>query len=328
MAEPVSLTTDQITAFVQLARQGSLRRAADELLISEQGLRNRLITLEQRLGASLYRKARGPRRGLLLTQAGERFLPHAIAFLERAAELSSIFSDTSGTREVNVVGSQYLITYVLLDAVREFHRDHPNIQVRLSARTERDIDHALRASTEYALGIAAPYEASTDLRYEHLFAMDWSVIVPRTHRLARRRTVRLRDLTSEPLIVYERGSTGRQHIIEAFQRQDLAPHVELEATTTDLVVRMVEAGLGVALVPLLPSGAVTAGRRVHLLKPLDAVRPIDSGLLFRKHENLSEAARTFVSFIKAAVARPRLAARQVRIRTARQLASRPAADRQ
>src|SRR5262245_36879634 len=78
----------------------------------------------------------------------------------------------------------------------------------------------------------------------------------------RRSNTKLADIVPFPLIMYERGSTGRQHVAEAFQRRGLSPHVEIEATNTDLIVRMVEAGLGVAVVPLHPSGAVTRGRRV------------------------------------------------------------------
>ena len=58
-AETPSLSTDQLSAFVELARLGSLRAAAARLVISEQGLRNRLLALEQRLGVQLYRKSRG-----------------------------------------------------------------------------------------------------------------------------------------------------------------------------------------------------------------------------------------------------------------------------
>src|SRR6267154_1237670 len=86
-----SLSTDQVAAFVELARQGSLRGAAEVLLISEQGLRNRLVALEKRLKVELYRKARGVKRGNPLTREGQRFLPHAVAFLERACELTELF---------------------------------------------------------------------------------------------------------------------------------------------------------------------------------------------------------------------------------------------
>jgi DNA-binding transcriptional LysR family regulator len=97
--------------------------------------------------------------------------------------------------------------------------------------------------------------------------------------------------------MYERGSTGRQHVAEAFQRLSLAPHVEMEATNTDLLVRMVEAGLGVAVVPLHPSGAVTRGRRVTIHPLGRQVRPIDSGILLRGRGQLPEPDTKLLEFL-------------------------------
>jgi DNA-binding transcriptional LysR family regulator len=292
-----SLSTDQVNAFVELARQGSLRAAAETLFISEQGVRSRLLALEARLGVELYRKSRGLRRRTPLTREGEQFLPHAEAFLERAAHLCGLFSEEQRTQELHVVASQYLIAYVLIDAVRRFHRAFPEIHVRLSARTEHEIEEALLGSLEFSFGVAAPYESSPELVYRHLFSMHWSLITPPRHPLARRRSVRLAQIVPYPLIMYERGSTGRQHVAEAFQRLGLAPHVEIEATNTDLIVRMVEAGLGVAVVPLHPSGAVTRGRRVTIHTLGRQVRPIDSGVLLRRNERLPAASIKLLDFL-------------------------------
>ena len=77
MPAVVSLSTDQIAAFVELSRQGTLRGVASVLHITEQGVRNRLVSLETRLKVQLYRKQRGPRRMQPLTEDGHRFLPHA-----------------------------------------------------------------------------------------------------------------------------------------------------------------------------------------------------------------------------------------------------------
>src|SRR5262245_56763348 len=101
-ADVPSLSTDQVAAFVELARQGSLRRAAEVLLISEQGLRNRLVALEERLKVELYRKGRGLKRGTPLTQEGNRFLPHATAFLGRAVDLTDLFAGADARRVIHV----------------------------------------------------------------------------------------------------------------------------------------------------------------------------------------------------------------------------------
>jgi DNA-binding transcriptional LysR family regulator len=292
-----SLSTDQVAAFVELARQGSLRRAAEVLVISEQGLRNRLVALERRLKVELYRKARGTKRATPLTQHGRRFLPHAVAFLERACALGELFAASDSRRIIHVAATQYLILYVMVDTVRRFHEAFPHIQVRLSNRIEAEIETDLLNDPELEIGLAAPYETSSALEYTHLFSMEWSVITPPRHPLLTNQRLQLRHLVNLPLILFERGSTGRQHVIDAFHGQGLSPRVDMEATNTEIIVRMVEAGLGVSIVPLMASGAVTRGRKVAIRGLGHQIRPIHSGILARRGEQLSAAARTFVNFL-------------------------------
>ncbi len=293
-----ALSTDQIAAFVELSRQGQIRAAAAVLGITEQGLRNRLLTLEQRLGVELYRKSRGARRSALLTDQGRRFLPHAIGFLERAKELCRTVDVESGAQEIRLASSQYLIRYLLIDILKEFRKAAPAIHVRISTMNELEVEERLRNDPEVSIGVAAPYEPSPDLDYHELFAMSWSLITPPKHPLAARRRVRLQDLADRPLIIYERGSTGRQHILDAFHESAIAPQVAMETTSTETIVSMVEAGLGIAIVPLLPSGAVTRGRRVQARRLDASIRPIHSGILVRRGERLSAASSRLLDFIR------------------------------
>jgi DNA-binding transcriptional LysR family regulator len=292
-----SLTTDQVAAFVELAFQGSLRAAAEKLHITEQGLRNRLLSLEQRLQVQLYRKQRGIRRDMPLTAHGKLFLPHARAFLERARDLTELFGAEREPREVHVVASQYLILYVLIDAVRRFHAAYPGIQVRLTTRIEDEVGLTLLKEPEVALGVAAPYEMLPELEYRHLFSMNWSLITPPGHPLLRVKRLSLAKLAKQPLIFFERGSTGRQHVMDAFHEQDLSPHIDMEVTNTEIIIRMVEAGLGVSIVPLLDSGVVTRGRKIGIRSLGGAIRPILSGILTRRGENLAAAGRAFLNFV-------------------------------
>ena len=297
-SELPSLSTDQVAAFVEVARAGSLHAAAEALHLTEQGVRNRLIALEARLKVELYHKRRGPRRGSPLTRSGELFLPHAVAFLDRARRLGDLFVGGEGPSEIRVAATQYLTLYVLLDAIREFHAAFPDIRVRLSTRTERDIEDALLRDPELNFGVAAPYEAGTDLDYEHLFSLEWGLIAPAKHPLLRRKDLALEHLVGEPLILFEQGSTGRQHVLDAFRGLGLTPRVDMEATTTGIVVKMVEAGLGVSLVPLMPNGAVTRGTPVGARPLPGQIRPIHSGILTRRGEKPSPAAEAFIRFLR------------------------------
>jgi DNA-binding transcriptional LysR family regulator len=293
-----SLSTDQVAAFVELSRAGSLRTAAATLHLTEQGVRNRLIALESRLKIELYHKQRGPRLRSPLTRQGQLFLPHALAFLERAQRLADLFAGNEGPSEVRVAATQYLTLYVLLDAIRAFHKAYPSIRVRLSTRTERDIEDALLRDPDLSLGLAAPYEAGSELDYEHLFSLDWGLIAPPGHPLLKKRGLKLEHLVGVPLIVFEQGSTGRQHVLDAFRGLGLTPRVDMEATTTGIVVKMVEAGLGVSLVPLMPNGSVTRGVKVAARSLVGQIRPIHSGILTRRGEKPPPAAEAFIRFLR------------------------------
>lgn len=293
------LSTDQVAALIALGREGSLRRAAETLSISEQGLRNRLLILEERLGVELYIKSRGPRTRSPLTSNGRRLLSHATRFMEQAQHLSALFRAEEEPKVIHVAATQYLILYLLIDAVREFHRRFPQIRVRLSSRIEEEIEEELLSESDIEMGVAAPYDPSSLLEYRHVFTMHWSLITPRGHPLLQRQRIRLRDLKDQPLILFERGSTGRQHVMEAFREQGLSPRVEMETTNTEIIVRMVEAGLGVSLVPLPSNGSVTKGRKVGIRTLGETIRPIQSGILMRTDETLSQSAKQFADFICA-----------------------------
>jgi DNA-binding transcriptional LysR family regulator len=145
--------------------------------------------------------------------------------------------------------------------------------------------------------VAAPYETSADLQYLHLFSMDWSLIAPPRHPLLRKRSLTLADLEDQPLILFERGSTGRQHVMDAFHGGGLSPRVDTETTNTEIIIRMVESGLGVSIVPLMSSGVVTRGHRVGVRSLGDQIRPIHSGVLIRRDDPLSPASRAFIDFL-------------------------------
>ncbi len=293
------LSTDQVAAFVELARQGQIRSTASVLGITEQGVRNRLLTLEAQLGVELYRKSRGPRRSAVLTDNGRRFLPHALAFLERAVELCQAVDLETGTQEIRVAASQYLTRYVLIDVLQAFRTQAPDIHVRVSTMNEREVEDAVLSDPDVAFGLAAPYESSPQLVYHHLFGMTWRLICPRRHPLAASSAVRLEALADLPLILYERGSTGRQHVLDAFHERHLAPRVALETTSTETIVSMVEAGLGVSIVPLLPNGVITRGRRVEVRPMADTIRPILSGVLLRRGETPVRGAARLLEFTKS-----------------------------
>ena len=166
------------------------------------------------------------------------------------------------------------------------------------------IEDALINDPTLAFGFCAPHEPASDLLYTHVFSMAWCLITPPDHPLVCHNRIRLADLVDQPLILFERGSTGREHIMDAFREQHLSPRVEMELSTTEIIVRMVEAGLGVAIVPLLPNGIVTRNRTVEVRKLGKKIRRIQSGILARKGGRHSNAVTALIQFIRESMSGP------------------------
>jgi DNA-binding transcriptional LysR family regulator len=294
-----SISIEQVGAFVQLAESGSLSAAARVLNLSAEGMRNRLVALEERVGVELYEKEMR-RRGLVtLTPAGRLFLRKAVQFLEGAQTLTQLFEPGRRQQDLLIAASQYLTYYVLIDVVRIFRLEFPFINVRLLTRTEQQILTSIQSGSEVSMGICAPLDFPADVVCDSWFSLNWFLVAPHGHRLLAASSVSLTDIVGEPLILFEPGSTGRQHVLEAFSRCALTPHIVMEATSTQIVVRMVEAGLGVAVVPLLPSGAVTRGVNVGYVPLSDDVRSIDTCILSRKGCPADIASEKFQAFLRS-----------------------------
>jgi len=173
--------------------------------------------------------------------------------------------------------------------------------VRLTTLSETGVENAVLRNPDIAFGVAAPYERSPGLDYSELFAMNWSFIAPPGHAMLKQKDIQLEQLVGEPLILFERGSTGRQHIMDGFHDRGLSPTIAMETTNTEIVVRMVEAGMGVSVVPLLNDGRVTRGRQVEVRSLGHQVRAIHSGILTRPGDPLSSASQAFLEMVRQQV---------------------------
>lgn len=290
---------DLVVAFIALVQVGSLSAVAQNLGLSPALLQSRIQELESRIGARLLSVVPGLPDRVEPTGHGRLLLPRAMTYIEHAQHLTQGLNAPLPQRELRIVASHYLSTYLLIDRLRDFKQSRPDVAVRLSVRTEIQILSALTQDPGCTLGFCAPIEIPNTLHYRPWFMMDWSLVVPHGHRFASADAVSLTDLVHEPLITFEQGSTGRQHVIDAFRSVGLQPVIGTQATTTALIVQMIDAGLGIAVLPLLPSGKVTRNLNVSVIPLVDQVRPIESGVLMRSEWANDSLAKDFIEFVLA-----------------------------
>jgi LysR family cys regulon transcriptional activator len=297
------LSTEQIAAFVELARLGSLNLAAESLHLSAEGLRGRILALENLLGTTLYEKARGRRSDVKLTASGRRFLQKAVRFLDQAHELTRLFEPRAPVKEIQLIGSHYLMAYVLVDAVREFRQTQPDYMVRLSTRAESQVLALLLGESQCAIGACTPTEFPRSLHYYPWRAVGWSLAVPRDHQWANASAVSLAEIASQPLIVFERASAGRLHVLETFFALGLEPSICMEATSTPLILSAVNARLGISIIPTPSSPAPLRGLDVAVVPISDPIRPIETGLYVRSEWQDEPGVRALLELLLSPAAR-------------------------
>lgn len=232
-----------LRSFYAVGRYGSVTAAAKALHVSQPTVTTQVRALEEGYGVELLHRSG---RRVALTPAGETLYAmaqrmfsseqEAIDYLKESAGL------TTGLIRVGAVGPLHAI-----EIVAAFHQRYPglNVSVRLgnSEDTVRDL---LAYQTDVA--VLAQYEADPKLYYVPYRRHPLVIIVPASHRLARRRSIRIEDLRDEPMIMREPGSTTRKALEAAMRAHHVVPRYSLEIGSREAVREAVILGLGIAAV--------------------------------------------------------------------------------
>ena len=236
----------QITSFVEIARTGNLSRAAEALFLTQPALTSRLQALEREIGSALF--VRTP-RGMRLTEAGRAFLPFAERALETVAEGRRLVVEIErgGAGELAIGAAPAVSTYVLPALLKEFHEAHPH--VRLSVRTghsEEVLEMVLRSQVEIGL--------TRELRHPEIVGVpvyedELVLVANRDHPFAQRVVIRMEELAGEELILFDRTSSYHDLTNALFRTAGVEPAGVMELDNNDAAKKMVQQGLGVALLP-------------------------------------------------------------------------------
>lgn len=250
----------RIEAFVQVARTGSISRAAEVLFVTQPALTARLQGLERSLDATLLHRGR---HGSRLTEAGRALLPHAeraLAALDRGREAVADVSEGSGGR-LTIGAAPAVSTYVLPAMLHRFQASHPRVRLSVrSGHSEEVLDMVLRDEVE--IGLMRPIQHA-GITATLLYEDELVLVVPRGHRFVTEGHVRMAQLASEHLILFDRTSSYHELTSAIVRQAGIAPRGQLEVDNIDAAKRMVEQRLGIALLPLTSvSAEIGSGRLV------------------------------------------------------------------
>lgn len=279
------MNREQLQAFVLLSETRTLTGAARQLGTSQSTLTRQLQALERELAAELL--VRTP-RGVFLTAAGERYVPFARRALDELtsgnAALEALGRDPRGSVSLGSVLT--VEANALPGVVTRFRRRFPDVVVRLSQAHGPVLEERV-SQGQLDLAIASLPIKHLDLKVQRLWREEFVLAVPSDHPLAtRKEPVALRELSGEPLIVMPGSSTFRA-LESACEERGLRPTIAIETDNSESMRRLVERGLGVALLPEV----MLKVERPHAVVRLADKLERQMGLVHRGDAFLTAAAR-------------------------------------
>jgi DNA-binding transcriptional LysR family regulator len=224
----------------EVARTGSIRKAADHLNVTASAVNRRIMDLEEELGALLFE--RRP-RGVRLTAAGE-VLVHYLREQDGEVErMKSQIEDLKGLRRgtVRIACSQALALDFLPREIAEFRTRHP-----LVAFDVKVLDHeqAMAALAAYEVDLVLVFRPPFLPNFQPLMSIEQRIVAVMSseHPLATRRTIRLRDCAQHPVALPDRSLGGRQLLDEVSGRSGLTFKLAAESNSFELLRGLVTHG--------------------------------------------------------------------------------------
>ena len=253
--------------FVAVAERGNVSRAAAALRVSQPALSRQIHDLEAELKVPLFERAG---RGLRLTGAGEDLITHA----RRALDLAGAFRERAraiGSGEVGVLrvgatpqGLQRLFPPIL----QRFRRLMPGVEVRLTEGDSAALIATLRRGDLHLAITAYDPEFGTSCVPSGVL---WILAVREGRYRARSRTIEVRDLEDQPLLLLQRGYGSRDLFDAACRVAHIRTNIFLESNASATLLALAKAGCGIAVVPstvLVPTTGFSTQVVVQDSKPL------------------------------------------------------------
>ncbi|WP_093170405.1 LysR family transcriptional regulator [Sinosporangium album] len=240
----------QLAYFVAVAETRHFTHAAERMRVAQPSLSKQIKALETDLGAPLFSRARG---NVTLTPAGEALLPLARRMLADADTARREVGELAGLRRgrVRLGATPSLCAGLLADALARFHRDYPGIELLVEEGGSRDLVRALaRGQLDLALIILPLQGDDPSLVTEEILRENLVVVSPSHARgRVRKPYIRIDELRGRPMVMFRRGYDLREATLNACRQAGFEPRFAVEGGEMDAVLRFVEAGLGIAVVP-------------------------------------------------------------------------------
>ncbi|MFN3521169.1 MAG: LysR substrate-binding domain-containing protein [Phenylobacterium sp.] len=233
--------------FVEVVEAGSITHGAERARLALGAASARIRAMEAEIGAALLTRTRS---GVVPTQAGRTLVKHARAMLEMNARLrEDLGAFTKGVfGEVRVLANTNASTEFLPEALAAFLAEHPNVRIDLEERLSDEIVGLIAEGAADIGIVAGTVEVGTLETYP--FRSDRFVVVaPAGHPLAAAPRAAFADVLDYEFVGLDRASALQRFLSDKAARLGRPLMLRVQLRSFDAVCRLVQAGVGVGVVP-------------------------------------------------------------------------------
>lgn len=266
------MTIRHLRVFLAVYQAGSITRAAETLYMSQPAVSRAIQEMEKHYGVRLFERLN---HRLYETESGRRMYAYALHLVDGFDRMEQSVRNGDEIGVIRLGASVTLGSSLMPGLVRRFQAMHPGLEVQVRIANCARLEEALLSNgLDMALLEGSVADGQLDCQ---AFSQDALLpVFSPAHPLAARETLTLREIAAAPLLMREVGSVGRSLVEHVFDGQGLTLRPAWESVSTQAILRAVEEGLGVSI---LPEQMVAKELRAGLI----VTRPVTDASFARRH---------------------------------------------
>ncbi len=280
--------------FLQIAKDGSYTKAAENLFLVQSTLSKTVQSLETELGVRLLQKNG---KTVSLTDFGERLVELATPIVNQFNQIPQLIMEDSGTDvgTVNIATTPLLGGLYLAKIIARFGAAYPNIQLHITEGSTISVrDSVLNSSCDVGFCILNASMANKELTSLPLFRKEIAVALNKESPLAAKKKLRMKDLMQEKFNLYASGHVINADILNRCREEGFQPAVNYSSSNMVFLLTLTSSGNGISL---FPAPCATEEEWPDLrIRSLDPPLPWECGMIMRSDAYHSHAVNLFKRF--------------------------------
>lgn len=256
----------QLQSFLVLAEELHFRKAAEKLFISQPGLSKQIQQLENHLGVTLLERNR---RNVRLTESGH-YLKEQIAYLngfltQTINHLQNLEKGLEGEIKIGFVGSA--MQKVIPELIKKCNTTYPDLHFVLDEMSNQAQIEAVQ-KYQIDLGFVRLNAVPSALQLQPIFHEHFALVLPKTHPISTTNFKNIQQFQDEPFILFssDYSSTYYNNVMSIFTDAGFEPKVSHKSIHANTIFRLVESGLGIAIVPHSLTYGVTKSIDIQVIE--------------------------------------------------------------